>query len=212
MVARETLGLVVGDAGQNERALTELGLSLEQARKMGSQLFVAAVAAQIAEILLKLGRLAEAQAAAAELTRAPRQRIGWFARSMVTPIVAWLAPTREEMNEILDDAEQGNGIRDGIKMMLFHARSAQACFARGDQERATRHAQALLGLNPDSKALQRSAKQVLALVEYARGAREPALLARISELRTEAELGGFGSAVATIDQALSAQDSLSQLT
>lgn len=212
MVARETLGLVVGDAGQNERALDELGLSLEQARQMGSQLFVAAVAAQMAEILLKLGRLAEAQAAAAELTRAPRQRIGWFARSMVTPIVAWLAPTREEMNAILDDAEQGTGIRDGIMMMLFHARSAQACFARANYERAARHAQALLALNPDARSLQRLAKQVLALVDYAAGAREPALLARISELRAEAELDGFGTAVATIDRALSAQDSLSHLT
>jgi tetratricopeptide (TPR) repeat protein len=203
MVARETLGLVLGDAGEDERALEELTLSLEQARKVGSRLFVAAVAAQKAEVLLKTGRLAEARAAAADLSR-DHERTGWFARSMVTPIVAWLAPTRAEMNATLDDAEQRQGILDGIMMMLFHARAAQACFAREDYDRATRHAHALVQLNPDARSLQRLAEQVLALGDYVAGSRDPVLLARISRLRSEAELGGYGTAVATIDRALGA--------
>jgi tetratricopeptide (TPR) repeat protein len=199
MVARETLGLVLGDAGEDERALLELDVALSQARRMGSVMFVMALIAEKVEILLKTGQMQAAQALAAELRVEHLLKTWWFARAMITPVLALIAPAHHDMNAILDEGVSLPSLRDGIMMMMLHARAAEACLRRENYERATLHARLLLELAPDGRSLERQARQVLALSEYARGSREPQLLEQLAALRSEAQLGGYGSSVALID-------------
>jgi class 3 adenylate cyclase/tetratricopeptide (TPR) repeat protein len=202
MLARETLGLVLGDAGVYERSLEELDAAFAQAQRMGSRMFGAVVTAEKVEVLIRAGREEEARSLAAGLHDESFQRTWWFARPMVTPMVAWMAPSHEAMDSILNAGGSATGLPSGSMMMLFHARAAEACLARDNHARAALHARTLLEMDPDSRYLQRQARQVLALVEYAQGSRDPALLERLSELRAEAELGGYGTAIAVIDRAL----------
>jgi tetratricopeptide (TPR) repeat protein len=202
MVAHETLGLVLSDAGVFEQALHHFDLALTHARRMGSGMFAAAVAAERVEVLIRARREEEARAAARNLRADGFQQHWWFVRPMVTPMVAWLSPSHEEMNAVLEEEVTPTALPGGMMMMLFHSRAAETCLVRRNHSRASLHARALLDLNPDAKSLQRLGHQVLALVEYAQGDRDASLLQRIAALRAEAELGGFGTSVGIIDRML----------
>jgi hypothetical protein len=204
MVARETLGLVLGAAGENERALIEIDTALSQARRMGSVMFVMALIAEKVEILLNIGQEQAAHAAAAELRVDELLKTWWFARAMITPVLARIAPSHAEMNAILDEGSNLPSLGDGIMMMMLHARAAEACLVRENYARATHHARCLLDLAPDATSLERQARQVLALADFARGSREPPLLEQLSALRGEAERAGYGSSVALMDRVMSA--------
>ncbi len=202
MLAAETLGLVLSTTGVYDEALLQLDLAHSLAQRMGSRMFAAVIAAERVEVMLKAGREQAARSAASELSTTNFEPTWWFARPMVTPIIAWLAASHAEMNTILDEGARCSGMLTGMMMMLFHARAAEACLMRQNYARAALHVRTLFELKPDSKYLQQEAHVVLALSDHAQGSRDAALLARIAELRATAELGGFGGTVSLIDRAL----------
>jgi class 3 adenylate cyclase/predicted ATPase len=199
MLAAETLGLVLSTTGNYAEGIQQLDVAHALAKRIGSGMFTAVIAAEKVEILLKSGREAEARSVASDLNIDDFEPTWWFARPMVIPILAWLSPSHEAMNAILDEGIRTTDMLTGMMMMLFHARAAEACLMRENHARATWHARTLLELEPESKYMQQEAQVILALADYAQGSRDTALLQRIAELRAGAELGGFGATVALID-------------
>jgi hypothetical protein len=91
---------------------------------------------------------------------------------------------------------------------FYHARVAEACFARGFAQLAEQHARAALSGVEDAAYITHLAKRVLAFLEYQRSPSEPELRSRLHQLRSDAELAGLASGVELIERVLAAGPTL----
>ncbi|HVU00558.1 MAG TPA: adenylate/guanylate cyclase domain-containing protein [Polyangiaceae bacterium] len=199
MIARETVALLLIDAGDYARALSEIERALALALRMGSTTFLRVLFAAKAETLLLLGREAEARDVVKRLEDAA-QEAWWFLKPVVAGVQAWLAPTREAMTAVFEALEKHpEAAPGGMMMLLFHSRAADVCLMRNEGALALHHARALVRAEPDARYYLDQAERVSALVAFRERPGDPELRRRVERVREAARAAGMGRAVGTID-------------
>jgi tetratricopeptide (TPR) repeat protein len=205
MIARETRALILIQMGEYLPALEEIEIAVEQARTTASTMFEAMLLAERADALFRLDRLEEAVLATDQCRALHVQPHWWLVGPMLDSLLPWVVANADELDQRA--TARGGSLEPSSTIMtaFCDARVAEACLERGFWLHAERHAQLALAGLEDVAYVAHLATRVLALLEYQRGSREPELLARLAQLRSNAEVAGLGGAVGLIDRVLAAE-------
>lgn len=201
LIARETRTLILIQMGEYAEAVAEADIALPQARATGSPMFEAMLLSEKAEALVMQDRLDEARALMEQCNAIPSRQSWWLVDPLLNALRPWFVSGVEELEETMREAEARlSEITPGIMTVMFHARAADACLARGFLDRAEHHARAVLDVVDDCRYGDLHGNCVLCLVAFLRGSRDPELLEKIAALRAECERSGMRPAVSSIDR------------